>query len=129
MINNQEVYIEREFTFAELANMLGFESFEEEADLNIESLGIQVETPTGYSAVSEFYIKQKTVGYKLDNLIASGEHKTLVNGDWLALKNNTAAICLDKDIDVVDLFIPDGNCYIANGHVNHNTTPGGWSIS
>jgi len=117
---------EAEYTFAELASILGFASLSEEADLNIEHLGLSVETPTGFSPISEFYVKKRTTGYQLGELKASGVHKTLVDGKWTCLKDNPSAICLNEEIDVVDLYVPDGNCYVANGHVNHNTTPGGW---
>jgi hypothetical protein len=118
--------IEREITFEDLSKVLGFENLSEEADLNIEDLDLFVESPSGFSKVSEFYVKPRTIGYQLGDLIASGDHKTLVNGTWTKLKNNPEAVCLNREIDVVDVFVPDGNSYIANGHVNHNTTPGGW---
>jgi hypothetical protein len=119
--------IEKEITFSDLSNVLGFESLSEEADLNIEDLDLYVESPHGFSKVSEFYVKPRTIGYQLDGLTASGDHKTLVNGEWIKLKDNPQAVCLNKEIDVVDIFVPDGNAYIANGHINHNTTPGGWN--
>ncbi len=125
MIVNNRV-IEKEYTFAELASILGFSSLDEEADLNIEHLDLGVETPNGFSIITEFYVKKKTMGYQLGNLRASGDHKTLVGGEWIRLRDNPAATCLNEDIEVVDLCVPDGNCYIANGHINHNTTPGGW---
>jgi hypothetical protein len=118
-------YVERECTFADLAGALGFSSFDEEADLNIDDMGIQIETPTGFSNISEFYVKEKTEGYKLGDLIASGEHKTLVEGRWVPLKDNPLSEMLGSKISVVDIHVPDGQCYLANGHVNHNTTPGG----
>jgi hypothetical protein len=119
--------IVKEITFADLAKVLDFESFSEEADLNIEDLDLFVETPNGFSKISEFYVKPRTIGYQLGDLIASGDHKTLVNGVWTMLKDNPSAICLNREIDVVDVCVPDGNSYVANGHVNHNTTPGGWN--
>ena len=122
-----EEFIEQEFSFAEIAEILGFDSLNEEADLNIEQLGLQVESPGGFSNVSEFFVKQSATGYQLGDLIASGDHKTLVGENWVSLKDNPQAICLNKKIPVVDIFVPDGNSYIANGYVNHNTSPGGWN--
>ena len=124
MLNEQ--FVEREFTFSELGGILGFESFEEEADLNIEDLGLQVETPNGFSNIDEFYVKPKTTGYQHGSLIASGDHRVFINGQWTKLKDAQDVLCLNRDIEVVDISVPDGNCYVANGHVNHNTTPGGW---
>ena len=125
MLNNE--YIEKEVSFLELASLLGVEDFSEETAIDLENMGIQVESPAGFSSVDQFYVKGRADGYSLGDLIASGEHRTLVNNEWVKLKDNPEAKKLGKRINVVDISVPDGNAYIANGHVNHNSSPGGWN--
>jgi len=118
--------IQAEMTLAEYAEILGIDDFDEQCEYDLSDVGTLIETPTGFKQMTNFVVKsQVDTHYVLDDLHGTSVHRTLANGEWTQLKDNPAAICINESIKVVDISVPDGECYIANGHVNHNTTPGG----
>ncbi len=44
------------------------------------------------------------------------------------LKDHPDSILVNERMNVVDVTVEGTDCYVANGHVNHNTTPGGLSL-
>ena len=119
-------FLEKNVTIAQLAKLLSFDTSKKQIR-DTDDLELDVETPTGFKHVSSFVVKERTQAWQLGDLLASGEHRVLYNGSWEHVKNIPIAKPLEQKIDVVDLEVPDGECYIANGWVNHNTTPGGWN--
>lgn len=118
--------IQAEMTLAEYAEILGIDDFDEQCEYDLSDVGTLIETPAGFKQMTNFVVKsQVDTHYVLDDLHGTSVHRTLTNGTWTQLKDNPAAICINESIKVVDISVPDGECYIANGHVNHNTTPGG----
>jgi hypothetical protein len=116
--------IERTLTMKEIADIIGVD-VTSISETDIEDLGLYIETPKGFKEVTDFFVKEPTIGYRLGDLLASGDHKTLVNDQWVMLKDNPNAQMTDQMINIVDIHVPDGNCYLANGQVNHNTAPPG----
>lgn len=118
--------IEREISLSELADALSI-STRDTGITDLDDVGLEIETPNGFKPVSSFIVKERTEGWQLGNLVASSMHRVLHEGTWKHVKDVEGAIQLGHQIDVVDLEVPDGECYLANGWVNHNTTPGGWN--
>jgi hypothetical protein len=118
--------IEAEMSFHELATILGIDDYETPCEYDLTDVGIMVESPDGFKQVFDFVVKPAVdTTYLLGNLKGTSQHRTLLNGEWVKLGDNPEAIPISKRMNVVDISVPDGNAYIANGHVNHNTTPGG----
>lgn len=44
------------------------------------------------------------------------------------LKDHPNSVVIEEAIKVVDVTVEGTDCYIANGQINHNTTPGGLSL-
>jgi hypothetical protein len=108
--------IEKEMTFSEYAKILGIDDLETPCEYDLTDVGTMIEGPDGFKPMTNFVVKQAVeTSYILGSLQGTSVHRTLVNGEWIKLKG----------MNVVDVSVPDGNAYIANGHVNHNTTPGG----
>jgi len=118
--------IEKELTFAEYAKILGIDDFETPCEYDLTDVGTLIEGPDGFKPMTNFVVKQAVeTSYILGDLQGTSVHRTLENGEWVKLKDNPKASRMDGRMNVVDVSVPDGNAYIANGHVNHNTTPGG----
>jgi len=118
--------IEREMTFSEYASILGIDDFETPCEYDLSDVGTMIEGPDGFKPMTNFVVKPAVdTSYMLGDLNATSVHRTLVDGEWTKLKDNPDAKQLQGKMNVVDVSVPDGNAYIANGHINHNTTPGG----
>ena len=116
-------------TFKELASILEIDDLETPCEYDLSDVGIKIETPTGFEDVSNFVVKKKVdTCFLLGNLRGTGEHRVLVNNEWVKLRENNSATLLNSPMNVVDISVPNGNCYIANNLINHNTTPGGKAI-
>jgi hypothetical protein len=118
--------IEKFISLEDLATLLSIDT----SDIgltDLDDVGLEIETPTGFKQVSSFVVKEPAEGWQLNNLLATSVHRVLDKGEWKFVKDIAEARPTGKQINVVDLEIPDGECYIANGYVNHNTTPGGWN--
>jgi RecA/RadA recombinase len=124
-----DIDYETDLTFQTYANILGIDDFETPCEYDLTDVGTMVETPTGFKPMTNFVVKSSVdTSYILGKLSATSVHRTLVNKQWVRLKDNVNAEKINKSINVVDISVPDGNAYIANGHINHNTVPGGKSI-
>ena len=118
--------IEKEMTFSEYASILGIDDFETPCEYDLTDVGTMINGPDGFKPMTNFVVKPSVdVSYMLGNLNGTPSHKTLVNGEWVRLKDNPDATKVMGKMNVVDVSVPEGNAYIANDHINHNTTPGG----
>lgn len=118
--------IESEMTFAEYARVLGIDDFETPCEYDLTDMGTLIEGPHGFKPMTNFVVKSAVdTAYVLGDLRGTSEHRTLVNSQWVSLKDNSSARKISNRMNVVDISVPDGNAYNANGHINHNTTPGG----
>lgn len=122
-----EIVVEN-VTLAELATLLDIDTTTIGCT-DIDELGLHVLAPGGFKHVSSFVVKERTQGWQLGDLLASNVHRVFDDAtkSWRHVSDMPNAAATGKLIDVVDLEVPDGECYIANGWVNHNTTPGGWN--
>lgn len=128
-------YIEEEITFRELASKLGIENFNEELILDISDLGYEVESydlntkEKVWKPITAFLVKQKVDKYyQIGNLKGTSVHRILDKDNFIPLKDHPEAILINEPMDVLDIMVEDTENYIAEGHINHNTTPGGMAI-
>ena len=113
-------------TFSEYASILGIDDFETPCEYDLTDVGTMIEGQNGFTPMTNFVVKPAVdISYLLGDLNGTAVHRTLVDGRWTKLRDNPAAKQLHGKMSVVDVSVPDGNAYIANGHINHNTTPGG----
>lgn len=113
-------------TLQQIADILEIDDLSSACEYDTSDTGLRIETPNGFKHVHSFVVKEPVdEHYALGELRGTSEHRTLVGNEWLRLADNPDAIRINEPINVVDLSVPDGQCYIAQGHVNHNTTPGG----
>lgn len=122
--------IATKISLAELASILSIQT--SKIGINdIDSYGLEVLAPDGYKRVSSYVVKEPAEGWKLGDLLATSVHRVLdtKTKTWKYVSEMEGAVATGKQIEVVDIEVPDGECYLANGWVNHNTTPGGWNIS
>jgi hypothetical protein len=130
-------------SFADLANKLGIGIDEKKVE-DISHLGIQIKSYDiekdieVYKPMTHFIVKDSVDQYcVLDNegnkLKTTTVHRTWdkENSQWVEsydkLALNEAALMLEP-MNVVDCSVQDTECYIANGFINHNTTPGGKAL-
>ena len=127
-------YIEEELTLAEFASkFLNVNEFDEPAEYDIRDLGIEVLTDDGgefvYKQLNSFLIKEGVSQYYTDgNLKGTSNHRIIENGQEVFLKEHPDFELMDGDMSVVDIEVDESHTYLANGRLNHNTTPGGKGI-
>jgi len=128
-------YIEEELSFYDFAKkFLDLNDMENPINLDISSLGIEIQSmlPDGtidFMPMDSFIVKEKVnFHYQLGDLKGTSQHKVLYNNEYIKLENHPDAIRVDEEMFVVDTSVDETQNYIANGHVNHNTTPGGVAI-
>jgi len=113
-------------TLQQIADILSIDDMSTPCEYDMTDVGLRIETPTGFKDVHSYVVKSSVdEHYQLGQLRGTSVHRVLYNDEWVALEDHPDATRVESPIDVVDLSVPDGECYIANGHVNHNTTPGG----
>lgn len=82
-----------------------------------------------FMPLTHFIVKENVnEHYKLGELKGTGNHRVLYNNEWVSLKKHPDALLINEPINVVDVSVAETECYIANGQINHNTTPGGNAI-
>lgn len=115
-----------DMTLSQLAQLLSVDTAKQNI-VDIDDMGIEILTPNGFKPVSSYVVKKRAKGWKLGDLLATKTHRVFdqVSKTYKHIFEMPNAIETNETIDVVDLEVPDGECYIANGWVNHNTTPGG----
>lgn len=127
------MYITEELTLFEFAErFLNLNDMETPVNLDIEELGIEIESydlktkKNVFKPLTNFIVKNKVDShYKLDDLLGSSAHKVLYDNEFIALESHPYAKIVDKELCIVDVTVQDTHNYVANGHVNHNTVPGG----
>jgi hypothetical protein len=113
-------------TLKQIADILSIDDMSTPCEYDMTDVGLRIKTPAGFKGVHSYIVKESVnEHYRLGELCGTSVHRVLHNDEWVMLKDHPGATRVDSPINVVDLSVPDGECYIANGHVNHNTTPGG----
>jgi hypothetical protein len=122
--------IEEEITLAEFSERFLLNSdFKTPATYDLTDYNIQVETPGGFKLIKSFLIKEpETCHYTDGKLKGTASHRIFENGNDIFLKNHSEFKLVDEPIDVVDIEV-DGEHYLANGRINHNTTSGGKALA
>lgn len=128
-------FVTEELTFFEFANrFLLLTDMETPNTFDISDLNIEIETQkndgtVGFAKLDKFVIKQKVEKhYKLGDLRGSSVHRVLLDGEYVTLEEHPDAELVDEELLIVDVSVPETENYIANGQVNHNTSPGGKAL-
>jgi len=127
-------YIEEELTLAEFASkFLNLNEFEEPVEYDISDLDIEVQTNVNgeliYKKMNSFLIKEGVSQYYTDGkLKGTSNHRIIEDGRELFLKDHPDFELVNEDMSVVDIEVDAEHTYLANGRLNHNTTPGGKGI-
>jgi hypothetical protein len=128
-------WIEEELTFFEFAQrFVGINDMSNPQNIDIESLGIEIETllpngEIGFAPMTSFIVKESVpYHWQLGELKGSGAHRVLYKNEWVPLDEHPEAVRIEEPICIVDTSVDGTQNYIANGHVNHNTVPGGKAI-
>lgn len=126
----QNEYVEEEITLAEFSErFLNNNDFKTPAEYDLTTFDIQVETPSGFKPIKSFLVKEGVDKYYTDGkLKGTSNHRVFDGDDEIHLKDHSEFSCINEPMDVVDIEV-DGEKYIANGRVNHNTTSGGKALA
>lgn len=127
-----------EITMAEFFSRFGINSFntplefdisdQELNDYEVESWDT-VTQQLVWKPISAIVVKPAVEKYyKLGTLKGTSVHRVLYNGEWVELKNHPDAVLVEESMEVVDMMVEDTENYLAEGQINHNTTPGGMAI-
>ena len=124
-----------ELTFAELFNRFGVDKFDTPLEVDTSSDEYEVESwdektqQTVWKPISALVVKPSVQKhYKLGSLKGTSVHRVLYNGQWTELQNHPEAVLVEEPMAVVDMMVEDTETYLAEGQINHNTTPGGMAI-
>jgi len=118
-------------TMRKLAEMLNIDDFENPCEYDMSDLGIRIKTLQGFKPMNNYVVKHAVDSHYIlpGGLKTTSAHRTLVEGEWIRSRDRKDAEKIDKRMQVVDMSVPDGESYIAGGHINHNTTPGGFCLN
>lgn len=133
-----ELY-ERKLTLAEFSEKyVNNDDFSTEEIFDISDQKIKILSHNGttevFSPLTHFVVKQSVdLHYSLtgetgETLLGTSVHRVRHNGKWIFLKDHPDAVVVHSPIEVVDVSVEGTECYIANGQINHNTTPGGMAV-
>lgn len=131
-------------SFAELANKLKID-LDQPNSIDISSLGIEIESydiinnKVLYKPMTHFIVKNPVEQYCIltsetkEQIKTTTVHRTWdnINKLWDSSLNKVAlnqGVLVKEPMKVVDCTVQDTECYIANGFINHNTTPGGKAL-
>ena len=79
--------------------------------------------------IRSFVIKDSVDHYYTDGkLKGTGNHRIMIKGKEVYLKDHPDFKRVDEPMCVVDLEVDDTHTYMANDYLNHNTTSGGKAI-
>jgi recA bacterial DNA recombination protein len=124
-----------ELTFAELFNRFGVDRFDTPLEIDTSSDEYEVESwdektqQKVWKPISALVVKPSVQKhYKLGSLKGTSVHRVLLNGEWVELQNHPEAVLIEEPMAVVDMMVEDTETYLAEGQINHNTTPGGMAI-
>lgn len=133
------MFIEEELTIAEFADKLLNETeFSIPKVINIRNLGIEILTFNidrrieQWKRIDEFIVKEKVnkcciLKNNNDSLKCTINHRIFDKKEnkWLVADSVSNSEILNEEMYVVDFSVAGNKNYIANGFINHNTTPGG----
>jgi RecA/RadA recombinase len=133
-----ELY-ERKLTLAEFSEKyVNNDDFSTEEIFDISDQKIKILSHNGttevFSPLTHFVVKQSVdLHYSLtgetgETLLGTSVHRVKHNGKWIFLKDHPDAVVVHSPMEVVDVSVEGTECYIANGQINHNTTPGGMAV-
>jgi len=124
-----------ELTFGELFNRFGVDRFDTPLEIDTSSDEYEVESwdektqQKVWKPISALVVKPSVQKhYKLGSLKGTSVHRVLLNGEWVELQNHPEAVLIEEPMAVVDMMVEDTETYLAEGQINHNTTPGGMAI-
>lgn len=124
-----------ELTFAELFNRFGVDRFDTPLEIDTSSDEYEIESwdekaqQKVWKSINALVVKPSVQKYyRLGSLKGTSVHRVLFNGEWVELQNHPEAILVEEPMAVVDMMVEDTETYLAEGQVNHNTTPGGMAI-
>jgi len=127
--------VEEELTFFEFAEkFLNLNDMKTPTNLDISSLGIEIETllndgTAGFRPMNSFIVKDQVDSYcRIDELRGTSNHRVLFGNEYIPLSEHPESMIIEEPMCVVDTSVEETENYIANGQVNHNTTPGGAAI-
>jgi len=124
-----------ELTFAEFFNRFGVDKFDTPLEIDTSSDEYEIESwdektkQIVWKPITALVVKPSVEKhYKLGSLKGTSVHRVLHNGEWVELQNHPDATLVEEAIPVVDMMVEDTENYLAEGQINHNTTPGGMAI-
>jgi hypothetical protein len=131
-------YVYEEVTLAELfERFAGENSYEQPKIIDISDIDLEIEgwdfetNSSVYSKVNALLIKEPvTEHWKLGDLHATSGHLVYDHrlGAYVRMDQHKDAVKIEEPMLVVDLSVDKIKNYIANGQINHNTTPGGKAL-
>jgi len=132
-------------SFAELAKKLNIDLNQvsitdiSKLKLEIKSFDI-VKNEEVFKPLTHFIVKEPVKKHCIISTDSEELKTTVVHRTWNQLqkewetsydrflKGETHVCLIDEPMQVVDCTVKDTECYIANGQINHNTTPGGKAL-
>jgi hypothetical protein len=118
-------------TLADFANkFLDLQTFDDPCSYDVSDLGIEILSHDGekecFKKLNHFVVKESVDShYELGNLKGTSVHRVLHGGEWTDLQHHPDSKKVNEHMKVVDVSVDETECYVANGQINHNTTPGG----
>ncbi len=100
------------------------------SDLNIEIQSFDFESGENtWERINNLLVKDPVdTHYMAGDLKATGGHLVYYNDSFIRMDEHPDAVKINEPIKVVDFSINRVKNYFANGHLNHNTTPGGKAL-
>jgi len=127
-------YLYEELSFAELAQRFGISDFNQPTVMDVSEHGFEIlsvndEGKEIYAPLTHYVVKENVAQhYRLGDLKGTSTHRVKHGQAWVMLKDHPDAVAVDESMKVVDVTVEGTECYLANGQINHNTTPGGLSL-
>jgi len=131
-------YIYEEITLAELfERFAGEASYKQPKTIDISDIDLEIEgwdfetNSSVYSKINALLIKEPVKEHwKLGDLHATSGHLVYDYnlGAYVRMDQHKDAVKIEEPMLVVDLSVDKIKNYMANGQLNHNTTPGGKAL-
>lgn len=133
-------WIEEEITLSEFSErFIGNNDFKTPDVYDMSGFGIEVLTESDdgsivYKPIKSFVVKPEVSEYYTDgNIKVTDEHRFIVrdiDGKFVNVyaRDMDGFECINEPMNVVDIEVEDEHSYLANGHLNHNTTSGGKAL-
>lgn len=130
-----EEYIEEEISLLEFSERFLFKndfSIPEIIDISDQEIEVETLDKNGnltFRRINKFVIKPPVDRHFTDGKIkVTANHRFVVDGQEVFAKDLKEFKLVDTPIDVVDIEVDELHTYLANGHLNHNTTINGVAI-